>query len=48
MTVGPNGPVQGGQVSALKAGYDVFCEGTAGIWIKDVTRTGELIYDYEI
>lgn len=46
-TVGPNGPVKGGQAGALKAGYDLFTEGTAGIWMKDVTRGGELIYDYE-
>lgn len=46
-TVGPNGPIKGGQVSALKAGYDVFTEGTAGLWIQDVTRCGELIYSVE-
>lgn len=43
----PMGPVKGGAVSALIAGYDMFTEGTAGIWMKDVTRGGELIYDYE-
>lgn len=43
----PTGPVKGGQVSALRAGYEVFCEGTAGLWIKDVTRCGEVIYDYD-
>lgn len=36
----PTGPVKGGAVSILKAGYDVFCEGSAGLWIKDVTRCG--------
>lgn len=46
-TVGPNGPVQGGQAGALIAGYEMFTEGTAGLWIKDVTRCGELIYDFE-
>lgn len=46
-TVGPNGPVKGGQVGALKAGYDVFCQGSAGFWIKDVTRCGEYVYDFE-
>lgn len=46
-TVGPNGPIKGGQVGALKAGYDVYCQGSAGLWIKDVTRCGELIYDFE-
>lgn len=43
----PTGPVKGGAVSALIAGYDMFTEGTCGIWMKDVTRGGELIYDYE-
>ncbi len=38
------GPVKGGAVSVLKAGYDVFCEGTCGIVVIDPTRTGELIY----
>jgi len=46
-TVTPTGPVKGGAVSALKAGYDMFTEGTAGIKVTDVTRTGELIYDFE-
>lgn len=46
-TVGPNGPVKGGQAGVLKAGYDMFVEGTGGVWIKDVTRCGELIYDYQ-
>jgi len=44
-TVGPNGPVKGGQAGALIAGYDMFTEGTAGVCVKDVTRCGELIYD---
>lgn len=34
-------------MGALKAGYDVYCQGSAGLWIKDVTRCGELIYDFE-
>jgi hypothetical protein len=46
-THGPNGPVQGGNVAVKKAGYDMFVEGTGGVWIKDVTRCGELIYDYQ-
>lgn len=46
-TVGPNGPIQGGQVSMLKAGYDVWIQGSAGLWIKDVTRCGEYVYDFE-
>lgn len=41
----PNGPVRGGQVGALKAGYDIFTEGTGGVMIHDVTRCGELIYE---
>lgn len=39
----PTGPVKGGATSSLVAGYTHFTGGTAGIWIKDVTRTGELI-----
>ena len=46
-TIGPNGPVQGGQAGALIAGYDIFTEGSAGLWIKDITRGGELIFDDE-
>jgi len=46
-TVGPNGPVRGGQAGVLKAGYDIFEEGTMGIWMKDPTRGGELIYDFD-
>lgn len=46
-THGPNGPVKGGQVAVKKAGYDMWTEGTAGLWIKDITRTGELILSYE-
>lgn len=44
----PTGPVKGGQAGALKAGYDMFCEGTAGLWIKDITRCGEYIWDFDI
>ena len=43
-TVSPMGPAKGGAVSVLKAGYDVFAEGTCGIVVLDPTRTGELIY----
>jgi len=46
-THSPTGPVKGGSVSALTAGYSVFCEGTSGMWIKDVSQTGEYILDYE-
>ena len=43
----PSGPVKGGQAGSLKAGYDMFTEGTCGIMITDITRCGELIFDYE-
>lgn len=46
-THGPTGPVKGGQAGVLKAGYEMFTEGTAGLWIKDVTRCGEIILDTE-
>lgn len=46
-TVGPNGPVKGGEVNSLKAGCTWFCEGTAGVWMKDPTRGGEIILDFE-
>jgi hypothetical protein len=47
-SVGPMGPMTGGEkTSVAKAGYDVYVEGTGGLWIKDVTRAGELILDYE-
>lgn len=43
----PTGPVKGGMAGSFKAGYDMFTEGTAGLLIRDVTRCGELIYDFE-
>jgi hypothetical protein len=46
-TVGPMGPVKGGAVNSLKAGCTWFVEGSAGIWMKDPTRGGELILDFE-
>lgn len=46
-TVGPNGPVKGGQAGALKAGYDMFTEGTMGVHINDPSRCGELIPDID-
>jgi hypothetical protein len=46
-TVGPMGPVKGGQAGALIAGYDMFTEGTGGIVMFDATRGGELIFDFE-
>jgi len=47
-TVGPSGPVKGGSVSVLKAGYDMFTEGSGGIVMFDVTRGGEMYQDVEI
>jgi len=41
----PTGPVKGGVAGGLIAGYDIFMQGSAGVWIKDVTRCGELIFD---
>jgi hypothetical protein len=46
-TVGPMGPVQGGDVNALIAGCTWFTEGTGGVWMKDPTKGGELILDFE-
>jgi len=46
-TITPSGPVKGGMAGALKAGYDMFTEGTFGVMITDVTRCGELVYDFE-
>jgi len=46
-TVGPMGPIKGGAVNDLTAGCTWFTEGTAGIWMKDATRGGELILDFE-
>jgi hypothetical protein len=46
-TVGPMGPIQGGATNSTIAGYTSFCETSGGLWIKDVTRCGELILDLE-
>ena len=46
-SVGPMGPIKGGQWLSPKAGCEFFTEGTAGIWIKDVSRGGEIILDFE-
>ena len=43
----PTGPVQGGMAGGLIDGYDMFTAGTAGICVKDITRCGELVFDYE-
>lgn len=44
-TWSPTGPLKGGMGASRKAGYDMWAQGTAGVAIIDVTRTGELIYD---
>lgn len=43
----PSGPVKGGAAGAFKNGYTMFTGDSCGLWIKDVTRCGELIYDFE-
>lgn len=43
----PTGPVKGGQVGGPKQGYDMYINGTCGIMVRDVTRCGEMIFDYE-
>lgn len=40
-------PIKGGALTSKKAGVEFISEGTAGIWVKDVTRCGELIFDPE-
>lgn len=40
----PNGPITNGEFGALKMGYDVAIQTTAGIIMRDVTRGGELIF----
>jgi hypothetical protein len=44
-TVTPTGPVKGGSATSLTAGITYFMEGSAGVWMKDVSRCGELILD---
>jgi len=46
-TLSPSGPITNGRFGSLKAGYDVACQGSAGVVIRDVTRCGELIMDFE-
>jgi len=46
-SVGPNGPVKGGATMSAKAGCQYFIEDSAGIWVKDTSRTGEIIYEFE-
>ena len=43
----PTGPVQGGVAGGLIDGYEIFVKGSAGVWIKDVTRCGECILDFQ-
>lgn len=45
--VGPNGFNQGGMMSAAVNQYDVVAQGSQGLWMKDVTLGGELIFDFE-
>jgi hypothetical protein len=45
--VGPNGPNKSGNVASLKHAYEVGMSGSAGIWIKDITKCGELVFDFE-
>lgn len=44
----PTGPVKGGSVTNLIAGYTMFTEGTFGVCVKDPSRGGELIFDTNI
>jgi len=46
-TMSPMGPITNGRFGSLKNGYDVACQGSAGAVIRDVTRCGELIMDFE-
>jgi hypothetical protein len=46
-TVGPMGPIKGGALHSAKAGCEFLTEGTGGIWIKDVSRGGEIILDFD-
>lgn len=41
-------PKKGGAVTNKIAGCEFFSSGTAGIWVKDVSRCGELILDTEV
>lgn len=43
----PTGPIKGGVGGAFTAGYDMWCQGTAGVVIVDPTLMGELIMDFE-
>lgn len=46
-TVGPNGPIQGAATTKLLGCYERWVQGSAGVMITDVTRTGELIRESE-
>lgn len=41
-------PIKGGAINHKVAGVEFITEGTAGIWVKDVSRCGELIFDPEM
>ncbi|RTL03502.1 hypothetical protein EKK58_12950 [Candidatus Dependentiae bacterium] len=45
--VGPNGPVTGGPVTSTLNYYETAIMGSAGIWVKDATRCGEIITDFD-
>ena len=45
--VGPMGANKGGVVGGLVNAYEVGCQGSAGLWMRDVTLGGELIFDYD-
>lgn len=40
-------PIKGGSLRSKVAGCEYISQGTAGIWVKDVSRCGELIFDPE-
>lgn len=45
--VGPNGVAKGNEISGLVNSYTVGVQGSMGLFIRDVTLTGELIFDYD-
>jgi len=38
-------PIKGGAINNKVAGVEFVTAGTAGLWIKDVSRCGEIIFD---
>lgn len=45
--IGPAGPVKGQGVASSKREYTSFVDDSAAIWVKDATKIGEWIFDYE-